>query len=290
MGFKIVFNAERLEVISEETSQAGIWLTSAPFPDPYTPGEVHFTGFQTGAGVSGNDILLGTVSFRCVAAGASEISLRDRGPTDDFVLTDGTILDEEIGEGFVLSDIITSADLAVEKADGPDPVRVGEALFYTLTVTNLGPSQALNVTLTDQAPAVLEEVLYSDDGGATWEAWPGQVQLGSVDAGSSHRILLQGTIASFQEGSITNTAGVVTDSLDPDETNNGVTATTRIMPKRGDFNGDDALDLKDAIMALRICVRLQTDTPFLGADATGDKRIGMDDIVFILKSLASQTP
>jgi len=44
------------------------------------------------------------------------------------------------------------ADLAVSKTDFPDPVVPGRTLTYTVVVTNLGPSAAQNVTLTDSLP------------------------------------------------------------------------------------------------------------------------------------------
>ena len=36
---------------------------------------------------------------------------------------------------------VTAADLAITKADAPDPVPAGGTLTYTLAVTNLGPTQ-----------------------------------------------------------------------------------------------------------------------------------------------------
>jgi uncharacterized repeat protein (TIGR01451 family) len=42
-----------------------------------------------------------------------------------------------------------TADLAITKSDSPDPVRQGQALTYTIQVTNLGPETAQGVTVTD---------------------------------------------------------------------------------------------------------------------------------------------
>ena len=130
--------------------------------------------------------------------------------------------------------------------------------------------------------------MYSRDEGQSWTAWPGQVQWGMMDAGSFQRILLRGTVSSFHDGVLFNGAAVQSDSADPDEGNNQVTVETEILPKKGDLNGDDVIELKDAIMALRICVRLDTATSYLDADATGDGRIGMDDGIYILKIIVEQ--
>ena len=43
----------------------------------------------------------------------------------------------------------TSADLEIVKTDSPDPVLAGNNLTYTLSVTNVGPSDAQTVSLTD---------------------------------------------------------------------------------------------------------------------------------------------
>ena len=45
------------------------------------------------------------------------------------------------------------ADLALTKADNPDPAPAGGELLYTLVVTNNGPNHATNVVVTDTLPA-----------------------------------------------------------------------------------------------------------------------------------------
>ena len=49
--------------------------------------------------------------------------------------------------------VTTSADLGMVKTDSTDPVTPGQALTYTLTVTNNGPSDAATVQVSDTVPA-----------------------------------------------------------------------------------------------------------------------------------------
>ncbi|MCP5007237.1 MAG: DUF11 domain-containing protein, partial [Planctomycetes bacterium] len=51
------------------------------------------------------------------------------------------------------TNINTKADLVISKSDDPDPVVAGETLTYTIRITNSGPSDALNVIVTDTLPA-----------------------------------------------------------------------------------------------------------------------------------------
>ena len=46
-----------------------------------------------------------------------------------------------------------SADIRVTMTDSPDPVVAGTNLTYTITVTNAGPDDAFNASLTDMIPA-----------------------------------------------------------------------------------------------------------------------------------------
>ena len=56
---------------------------------------------------------------------------------------------------FSLDTSVTSepqADLILRLSDAPDPVQVGQALTYTVIVTNNGPTRARDVTVTDVLP------------------------------------------------------------------------------------------------------------------------------------------
>src|SRR5207342_2608098 len=49
--------------------------------------------------------------------------------------------------------VTTSADLSIVKTDSADPISPGNTLDYTITVTNTGPSDAVNLQITDAVPA-----------------------------------------------------------------------------------------------------------------------------------------
>src|SRR5262249_25165802 len=60
-----------------------------------------------------------------------------------------------------------TADLSITKADNPDPVTAGSNLTYTISVTNAGPNDAENVTVTDLVPANTTFVSFTASAGFT---------------------------------------------------------------------------------------------------------------------------
>lgn len=122
----------------------------------------------------------------------------------------------------------TLADLLVIKTARPSPVQPGETLTYTVTVANEGPSPAINAVLTDNIPAVLSNVEYSTNGGASFSPWSSPLLLGTLAAGASRTILIRGTVSPSAVGKIVNTAVVNSDTPDPNPDNNTDTNRTDI--------------------------------------------------------------
>ncbi|WP_343338681.1 hypothetical protein TPELB_08870 [Terrisporobacter petrolearius] len=160
----------------------------------------------------------GTVDPSCV--GSINNTATVSSPTPDPDPTNNT--------STVTTEIETSADISVVKSALPDPVVAGELLTYTMVVTNAGPSDALDVTLTDNIPACLLNPEYSVGGGA-FAPWPlVGINLGTMTPGQVINVQIRGTVDPSCVGSINNTATVSSPTPDPDPTNNTSTVTTEI--------------------------------------------------------------
>ncbi len=125
------------------------------------------------------------------------------------------------------TDLVPSADLAITKTDSPDPVTAGEQLTYTITVDNLGPSDATNVTVTDTLPAGVSVV----SAPGCVESPPGTLTcpLGTIPAGGgSFFDIIVDVDASTLPGTITNTASVGSDAGDPVDANDSASEDTEV--------------------------------------------------------------
>ena len=105
----------------------------------------------------------------------------------------------------------TSTSLSITKTGNPKPVHVGDPFTYTITVTNNGPADAANVTVTDPLPAGLAAPTVTTGnatitGGVLHATIP---LLSHMAPNNTFTITVSGTIASsFTGTSITNTGTV----------------------------------------------------------------------------------
>jgi uncharacterized repeat protein (TIGR01451 family) len=122
-----------------------------------------------------------------------------------------------------------AADLSLTKADSPDPVRVGEALTYTLTATNQGPSTATGMTLTDTLPAsVTFRSVESSQGTCTQSGVLVSCALGSLTSGANATVTI--VVSPTVAGPLGNTATVTGDQDDPDRGDNTAEQATTVDP------------------------------------------------------------
>src|SRR5207249_2529209 len=109
-----------------------------------------------------------------------------------------------------------SADLAVGKA-GPGAVAPGANFSYTIAVTNLGPSTAASVSVTDALPANVTFI--SASGGGALNGGNVIWTLGSLATNAGTNLTLTVT-APANGATLTNTASVGSPTGDPNPTNN----------------------------------------------------------------------
>ncbi len=125
-----------------------------------------------------------------------------------------------------------SADLGITKSDSPDPVIAGNNLTYTLTVSNLGPSDdAATVTVTDTLPAGVTFV------SATGTGWMCGAAMGVVTctrsgltmAGSpAPAITVEVTVNTATTGPLTNNASVSSPTTDLNGKNDSIAVNTTV--------------------------------------------------------------
>jgi len=121
----------------------------------------------------------------------------------------------------------TSADLAVTKADDPDPVFAGNTLTYTLQVSNTGPSDATGVTLTDTLPTGVTFVS-ADPSQGSFDDTTGAWSVGALASGDSASLTLVVTVDSSTTGILSNRAIISGDQDDPNTANNTDTEQTTV--------------------------------------------------------------
>ena len=140
------------------------------------------------------------------------------------------------------TEVGTAADLALSKAADPPAQSPGGLVTYTLTIDNLGPSDAAAVVVTDTLPADVSYV--SDDAGCDTSGLP-QITcaLGGLASGDSAmvRITVQVDLAAQNGAELTNMAVVGSGTPDPDGSNNDGSATVTVRDPQPD-EADLAID------------------------------------------------
>ena len=127
--------------------------------------------------------------------------------------------------------VTTQADLSVTIADSPDPVGVGRALTYQVVVTNGGPSDATNPTLSVALDPTLRFTSVLSPGG--WTCTTPAVGLAgtvachatSIAKGASAAFTIVTSVHS-SSSAITTSATTASSVSDPNPANNSASATT----------------------------------------------------------------
>jgi len=112
-------------------------------------------------------------------------------------------------------------DLAVFKADSPDPVVAGQQLTYTLSVLNNGPSTATGVTVVDTLPAgVAYQSATTTQGTVNRAGNTVTADVGQLASGASATITILVTVDPATRGTLNNEATVTGNETDTNPDNN----------------------------------------------------------------------
>jgi uncharacterized repeat protein (TIGR01451 family) len=123
--------------------------------------------------------------------------------------------------------VLEQADIAIAKSAYPDPVRAGETLTYTLTVTNYGPLDAKDATISDTLPAGVGVTSVTP----MTNAQIGQTlvwNLGTLSDGSSQTYVVVVVVGSDLTTTLDNAAVVTSTTPDPDAANNQAIQSTQV--------------------------------------------------------------
>jgi uncharacterized repeat protein (TIGR01451 family) len=125
----------------------------------------------------------------------------------------------------------TSADVAIDKTSDAATYKPSTQVKYQITVTNNGPSKALNVVVTDNLPDIKQAIYQSDTGGCVFSTPTTLVcNLGDLAVGQSKTFFIYVTIKGAQ-GTVSNTASVASSTPDPTPGNNTSTRQVTIKGK-----------------------------------------------------------
>ena len=131
------------------------------------------------------------------------------------------------------SQVNPKSDLSAGITDSPDPVTVGSAVTYLMTVTNLGPSEATGVVLTDTLPANVTFGAATPSQGAACTRINTIVtcNLGAIGSGANATVTIEVTPVQAAGGTIiTNTASVAAAVADPNAGNSSASQSTTVEP------------------------------------------------------------
>ncbi|MDR1442344.1 MAG: DUF11 domain-containing protein [Bifidobacteriaceae bacterium] len=186
-------------------------------PGPAAPGGdgaiaiITVTGALVPAGKTPGSVITNTATITCGGDACPEPPGPDPNPDAPSVTTSVTAL----------------ADLSVVKTSNKPTLGVSEAVIYTITVTNNGPSTATGVVLKDVLPGgvVLDSIDITDGVDGTCQDGAAQCSINDMAPGETSQITVVGTTGAEGPTTAVETATVSAATADPVTANNTATWT-----------------------------------------------------------------
>ena len=124
-----------------------------------------------------------------------------------------------------------TADLAITKTSDADTYKPSTQVTYQITVSNNGPSKALNAVVTDNLPDIKQAIYQSDTGGCVKSTPTTLVcNMGDLALGQTRTFFVYVLIKGSQ-GNVSNTASVTSSTPDPNLANNSSTRVVLVGKK-----------------------------------------------------------
>ncbi len=148
--------------------------------------------------------------------------------TDSFtyVANDGNIANNSSNVATVTIAVGGVSNLAITQTDSSDPTIVGGSLTYTLTVTNLGPSPATNVVVSDTLAGNIVFNFATSSQGTCSGTSPITCNLNPIARNATANIAINVTPSG--SGTISNAASVTGAELDSNTANNSTSESTSV--------------------------------------------------------------
>ncbi|MBB6500680.1 Ig-like domain-containing protein [Pedobacter cryoconitis] len=205
---------------------AGFTASSyTPSAGTYTSSNGNWTGLTLANGQSATLVIAGTVNASAAAGNLTNTAT----VTPPTGITDPT---PGNNTGTDVTAVTRSMDLGVSKTASPNPAVTGQALTYTITLTNSGPSALVAadvIQVVDNLPAGFTASTYTPATG-TYTSSNGNWTGLTLASGQSTTLTIAGTVAANATGSLSNTVSVVVPAgvTDPTPGNNTATITTPV--------------------------------------------------------------
>jgi uncharacterized repeat protein (TIGR01451 family) len=186
-----------------------------------------------------HDPLVGTWNVGTLASGESATltvmaEVRSSSEATNIAVVRSLQFDPNLGNNVAAARIVPpQADVQVTKRPSARVVTVGQTMFFTIDVSNLGPDTATNVVVSDRLPRGLTFVSANPTQG-TYDRASGRWAVGTLASGASARLRIQVRVTSA--GSIANVATATQDQFDPVLQNNRALALlVAAIPGKGGF-------------------------------------------------------
>lgn len=170
---------------------------------------------------------------------------------------------------------ISSADVSVSGLDAPDPLTVGDALTYTITLGNAGPGTATGVTLSSYLASSVTLNTVTPSQGSCGGTTTVVCSLGSIPLLGTATVTIE--VTTHARGGIVTQFVMSPGSHDPNAANNGVTLVTTVLAPV--FTVNSTADLVDANPGNEVCAAAGGACTLRAAIMEANAAAGADTIV-----------